>query len=56
MSLSRIVNLDKMPVCHAGHEGSRDCNAGQAGSGDYHGEVYHCWGSNTIVGGGGQWK
>ncbi len=51
MSLSRNVNLDKMSVCHAGHEGSTDCSAGQAGSVDYHGEVYHWWGSSTIDGG-----
>jgi hypothetical protein len=50
MSLSRNVNLDKMSVCHEGHEGSTDCNALQAGSVDYHGEVYHWWGSNTVDG------
>ncbi len=51
MSLSRNVNLDKMCVYHAGHEGSTDCYAGQAGSVDYHGEVYHWWGSNLLMGG-----
>ncbi len=49
MSLSRNVNLDKMCVYHAGHEGSTDCYAGQAGSVDYHGEVYYWWGSNAVI-------
>ena len=47
MSLSRNVNLDKVSACHEGHERSTGCNAGQAGSVDYHGEVYHWWGSST---------
>ena len=51
MSLSRNVNLDKMSVCHVGHEGSTDSNAGQAGSVNYHGEVYQWSGSNTVDGG-----
>ena len=51
MSLSRNVNLDKMSVCHEGHEGSTDCNAAQVGSVNYHREVYHWWGSNTVDGG-----
>ena len=51
MSLSRNFNLDKMYVCHEGHEGSTDCNAAQVGSVNYHREVYHWWGSNTVDGG-----
>ena len=51
MSLSRNVNLDKISVCHVCHKGSTDCSAGQAESVDYHGEVYHWWGSNTVDGG-----
>ena len=50
MSLSRNVNLDKMPACHEGHKGSTDCNVGQAGSVNYHGEVYHWWGPNAVDG------
>ena len=34
-SSSRNVNLDKMSARHEGHEGSTDCNVGQAGSVDY---------------------
>ncbi len=51
MSLSRNVNIDKMSVCHAGHEGSTDFNAGQAGSVNHHGEVYHWWGLYAVDGG-----
>ena len=50
MSLSRNVNLDKMSFVHSGHEGST-CNAGQVGSVNYHGEVYHWWVSSTVDGG-----
>jgi len=51
MSLSRNVIPDKMSVCHEGHQGTTYCNAVQAGSVNYHCEVYHWWRSNTVDGG-----
>jgi hypothetical protein len=35
VSLFRNVNLDKISACHDGHEGSIDCNVGQADSVNY---------------------